>query len=74
MHASARNRSIDVVLRAGTLGQWPRPLVIGAGLLTGGAVVALSHLTGADVRALTGSPPGVLVGLLPEIGSYERPN
>jgi hypothetical protein len=74
MHTSARNRSIDVMLRAGALGRWPRPLMISAGLLTGAAVAALSHLTGADLRALTGSQPGLLAGLLPELGTYERPS
>jgi hypothetical protein len=62
---STRNVSVDVMLRARTLGRLPRPLMIGAGLLTGGVVVALAHLAGADLRGLTGSQPGLLAGLLP---------
>jgi hypothetical protein len=42
-----------------------RPAMIGAGLLTGGAVVALAHLAGADVRGLSGGQPGLLASLLP---------
>jgi hypothetical protein len=73
INTSARHRSVGVVLRAGALGRLPRPLMIGAGLLTGGAVVALAHITGADLRGLTGSQPGLLMGLLPGF-EYERPS
>jgi hypothetical protein len=63
--------SIDAMLRARALGRMPRPLMIGAGLLTGGAIVALAHLAGADPRGLAGGQPGSLVGLLRE-GSSAR--
>jgi hypothetical protein len=62
--------SAGVMLRASMLGRMPRPLKIGAGLLTGGAIVALAHLVGADPRGLSGGPPGLLAGLIPT-GSSE---
>jgi hypothetical protein len=43
-----------------------RPVMIGGGLLTGGAIIALAHLAGADVRGLTGGQAGLFSGLLPE--------
>jgi hypothetical protein len=63
--------SVEFMLRSHTLRQVPRPLMIGAGLLTGGALVALAHLAGADVRGFTGGQPGLLAGLLPEIPDKE---
>jgi hypothetical protein len=63
--------SIDFMVRARTVGLMRRPLMIGAGLLTGGAIVALAHLTGADPRGFTGGQPGLLAGLLPEIWDEE---
>lgn len=65
--ALAASVGIDVILRARTLRQMPRSLVIGAGLLAGGAMLALAHLAGADVRGFTGGQPGLLAGLLPEV-------
>ena len=59
------------MLRASMLGRMPRPLMIGAGLLTGGAIIALAHLAGADPRGFTGAPPGVLAGLIPTGSSEE---
>jgi len=56
--------SIECLLRAGTFRRMPRPLLLGAGLLTGGAVAALVHLAGADVRGFTGGQPGMLSALL----------
>jgi len=68
---STRNVSVDVMLRARTLRRLPRPLMIGAGLITGGAIVALAHLAGTDLRGLSGSQPGLLAGLLPAGSSEE---
>jgi hypothetical protein len=63
--------SVEFMLRASKLGRMRRPLMIGAGLLTGGAVIALAHLAGADPRGFTGGPPGVLAGLIPTGSSEE---
>jgi len=59
------------MLRASKLGRMPRPLMIGAGLLTGGALAALAHLAGADLRGFTGGTPGLLAGLIPTDSSDE---
>jgi hypothetical protein len=63
--------SAGFMLRASMLGRMPRPLKIGAGLLTGGAIVALAHLVGADPRGFSGGPPGLLAGLIPTGSSDE---
>jgi hypothetical protein len=63
--------SVEFMLRASKLGRMPRPLMIGAGLLTGGAIVALAHLAGADPRGFTGGPPGLLAALIPRGSSEE---
>jgi hypothetical protein len=63
--------SAKFMLRATMLGRMPRPVVIGAGLLTGGAIVALAHLAGADPRGFSGGPPGLLAGLIPTGSSDE---
>jgi hypothetical protein len=62
---------VEFMLRASKLGRMRRPLMIGAGLLTGGAIIALAHLAGADPRGFTGGPPGVLAGLIPTGSSEE---
>ena len=36
------------------------PVLVVAGLLTAGGIAALAHLTGADLRGLAGSQPGLL--------------
>jgi hypothetical protein len=56
--------SAELVVRAGTLGRMSRPLMIGAGLLAGGAIVVVAHLVGADPRGFTGGQPGFLSALL----------
>jgi hypothetical protein len=48
-----------------------RRAMIGAGLVTGGAVLALAHLAGADVRGLSGGQSGLLPFLLPEASHEE---
>ena len=63
--------SIGLMNRGSMLRRMPRPLLIGGGLLMGGAVAALAHLAGADMRALTGSHPGLLTGLLPAASEEE---
>jgi hypothetical protein len=63
--------SVEFMLRASKLGRMRRPLMIGAGLLTGGAIAALAHLAGADLRGFTGGPPGLLAGLIPTDSSDE---
>jgi hypothetical protein len=63
--------SAGFMLRASMLGRMPRPVKIGAGLLTGGAIAALAHLAGADLRGFTGGPPGLLAGLIPTESSEE---
>jgi hypothetical protein len=50
----------------------PRRVAIGAGLLTGGALVALAHIVGADLRGVSGGQPGLLLGLFPD-GTHEEP-
>jgi hypothetical protein len=45
--------------------------MIGAGLLAGGAVVALAHLAGADVRGFGGGQTGLLASLLPDASQRE---
>jgi hypothetical protein len=62
----------NAALRTGVrLTHLSRPTMIGAGLLTGGAVVALAHLAGADVRGLSGGQSGLLPFLLPEASHGE---
>jgi len=56
---------VEFLLRAPKFRGMPRPLLIGAGLLTGGVVVALAKLAGADLRGITAGQPGLLAGLLP---------
>jgi hypothetical protein len=58
--------SLDGLVRTGTMS---RPKLIGAGLLLGGAVVALAHVVGADLRALAGSH----LGLLQAVSDEEAP-
>jgi len=62
----------NAALRTGVrLTHLSRPTMIGAGLLTGRAVVALEHLAGADVRGLSGGQSGLLPFLLPEASHGE---
>ena len=63
-----RHVSLGVAVR---IAHMSRRTMIGAGVLTGAAVVALAHVVGADVRGLTGGQPGLLIGLLPD-GSREE--
>jgi hypothetical protein len=65
--------SAELMVRAGTLGRMSRPLMIGAGLLAGGAIVVAAHLVGADPRGFTGGQPGFLTGLLIERSGAQAP-
>jgi hypothetical protein len=55
--------SLDHLRRTHTAGRASRPMLIGAGLLVGGAVVALAHLAGADLRGVGGGQPGLLMAV-----------
>ena len=57
--------SADRVVRTRVLDPLPTRIAVGAGLLMAAVVVALAHLVGADMRALTGHQAGLLAGLLP---------
>jgi hypothetical protein len=62
----------NAALRTGVrLTHLSRRAMIGAGLVTGGAVLALAHLAGADVRGLSGGQSGLLPFLLPEASHEE---
>ena len=63
--ALAAGVSADNMVRARMLRVRPARIAIGAGVLTAGAVWALAHLIGADLRALTGTQGGLLTPLLP---------
>lgn len=65
--------SVELMARASTLGRMSRPLMIGAVLLAGGAMVVLAHLAGADPRGFTGGQPGLLAGLVIESSSARVP-
>jgi hypothetical protein len=65
---ASRHAALGAAVRIAHLS---RPVMIGGGLLIGGAIVALAHLAGADVRGLTGGQPGLLAGLLPESSPQE---
>ena len=57
--------SLDLAIRARTGRGMPRPVVIGAGLVATGAVLALAHVAGADVRGwLAPGQSGLVPGLL----------
>jgi hypothetical protein len=57
--------SADLMVRTRMLRPRRARIAIGAGLLAGGAILALAHLAGADVRALTGNQAGLLASLAP---------
>ena len=40
------------------------PVLVAAGLLAGTGIAALAHLTGADLRGLAGSQPGLLLSFI----------
>lgn len=71
--AAFQTVSLELMARASTLGRMSRPLMIGAGLLAGGAMVVLAHLAGADPRGFMGGQPGLLAGLLIESSSAQVP-
>jgi hypothetical protein len=53
------------LLRARVVGQMPRPLLVGAGLVTAGALAALAHIAGVDVRGgFAAGQPGLVPSLL----------
>ena len=56
MSVPARLSVRGATLVAGT----STPVLVVAGLLAGAGIAALAHLTGADLRGLAGSQPGVL--------------
>jgi hypothetical protein len=56
--------SAELMVRTRVLRPLPARIAIGAGVLTAGAVVALAHLAGADVRALSGNQAGLLAALV----------
>ncbi len=61
--ALAAGVSADLMVRTHVLRVLPARFALGAGLLTAGAVWALAHLIGADLRALTGTHGGLLAAL-----------
>jgi hypothetical protein len=61
--------SAELMVRTRMFQPRPARIAIGAGLVTAGAVLALAHLAGADVRALSGNQVGLLATLVP--GSSE---
>jgi hypothetical protein len=56
--------SAELMVRTRMLRPLPARIAIGAGLLTAGAVLAVAHLAGADVRALTGNQTVLLSTLV----------
>ena len=68
-----QNATVKLMVRASRMGGRSRRLMIGAGLLAGGAMAVLAHRVGADPRGFTGGQPGVLVGLLIESSGAQVP-
>jgi hypothetical protein len=63
---------LDRLLRAPAEARVPRPVLIGAGLIAGGAAAALFELAGADVRGgFAGGQPGFVPLLLQWVTSEE---
>jgi hypothetical protein len=62
--AIAAGSSLDQLARLRSIPRLARPVLVGAGLVAGGAVVALLHVTGVDVR--TWFAPGQS-GLVPSL-------
>jgi hypothetical protein len=65
--------SLKLVVRASRMGGRSRRVMIGAGLLAGGAIAVLAHRVGADPRGFTGGQPGFLAGLLIESSGAQVP-
>ncbi len=63
--------SADLAVRTRVLHRRPGRIVVGAGVLMAGAVIALAHVVGADMRALTGNQLGMLSAL---VGGESKPD
>lgn len=66
--------NLDRLIRARAVLRVPRPMLIGASLVATGAVLALAHATGADVRAwMASGQTGLVLSLFDAFYNQDTP-
>jgi hypothetical protein len=64
MASETTDIGVRLLIRARAVGRVRRPLLLATAIVAGGALVALAHIAGVDLRALSAGQPGLVPDLV----------